>query len=359
MTIERLPRGFGGVSKMKGNRRRPYRVRIKIGDSFNPYKGTAGPEYKVIGYTKTRKEGIKLLEQYWENPVEFESKVTFAEVYDGTFKEYVEHKSRSSILAYQAAYKACEPLHHMLFKDIKVKDLQKVIDTCGKNYPTLKKIKVLFNQMYKYAMRFELVSKDCSDYVDLGKHTDKNPNKVDRNPFTKKDICIIWKMANDRYYQIILILIYTGVRISELLELRKENIHLEERYFDIIKSKTENGIRRVPIADCIYPFFKNWFEYSKAETLLCTIEHQPFKYRNYYDSYWTPLFSQLDLTEYTPHCTRHTCISLLAEAKVEPTTIKKIVGHRGAMTLTEKTYTHLDVGVLLEAVNKMYVPKEH
>ena len=27
-------------------------------------------------------------------------------------------------------------------------DLQFVIDDCGKNYPTLKKIKVLFNQLY-------------------------------------------------------------------------------------------------------------------------------------------------------------------------------------------------------------------
>ena len=38
----------------------------------------------------------------------------------------------------------------------------------------------------------------------------------------------------------------------------------------------------------------------------------------------------------TPHCCRHTCISLLAEAKVSPTYQKMIVGHKGAMSLTEK-----------------------
>ena len=32
----------------------------------------------------------------------------------------------------------------------------------------------------------------------------------------------------------------------------------------------------------------------------------------------------------TPHCCRHTCISLLAEAKVSPTYQKMIVGHKGA-----------------------------
>ena len=65
-------------------------------------------------------------------------------------------------------------------------------------------------------------------------------------------------------------LIYTGVRITEFLELKKENVNLKEQYFDVIKSKTENGIRRVPIADCVLPFFKNWYEYSEIDTLLCT-----------------------------------------------------------------------------------------
>lgn len=99
--------------------------------------------------------------------------------------------------------------------------------------------------------------------------------------------------------------------------------------------------------------------YSKTDTLVCTKEHMPFKYRNYFDSYWTPLFNQIDLKEYTPHCTPHTCISLLTEAEVPPTIIKKIVGHRGAMTLTEKTYTHLDTQILVDAVNKMYLPKSY
>lgn len=44
---------------------------------------------------------------------------------------------------------------------------------------------------------------------------------------------------------------------------------------------------------------------------------------------------------------------MLAEAKVDQTTIKKIVGHSGAMTLTEKVYTHLDVKELIDAINKI------
>ena len=135
-----------------------------------------------------------------------------------------------------------------------------------------------------------------------------------------------------------------------MLDLKKVDINLEEQYFDVIASKTENGIRRVPIADKILPFFKGWSESSECEYLLHSLEGQQFKYRNYYDSYFKPLMESLELTQ-TPHCCRHTCISLLAEAKVDQTTIKKIVGHSGAMTLTEKVYTHLDVEELIKAVN--------
>jgi len=147
-------------------------------------------------------------------------------------------------------------------------------------------------------------------------------------------------------------LIYTGVRISEILDLRKSEVHLEEQYFDILASKTENGLRRVPIADKVLPFFRNWYESTDSEYLLHQLNGGQFKYRNYYDSYFTPIMDNLGLSQ-TPHCCRHTCISMLAEAKVDQTTIKKIVGHSGAMTLTEKVYTHLDVEELIIAINKI------
>ena len=41
-----------------------------------------------------------------------------------------------------------------------------------------------------------------------------------------------------------------------------------------------------------------------------------------------------------PHDTRHTCISLLAEAGVDDRMVKKIVGHKG-QGVTQQVYTHL------------------
>lgn len=100
------------------------------------------------------------------------------------------------------------------------------------------------------------------------------------------------------------------------------------------------------------PFYKAWYESSDGEYLVHKPDGGHFTYDNYYDSYWQPLFEQLDM-DHKPHDTRHTCINMLADAHVDPTMIKKIVGHAGAMSLTERVYTHPDIEALVDAINQI------
>lgn len=109
-------------------------------------------------------------------------------------------------------------------------------------------------------------------------------------------------MQEDRYYQIILMLIYNRIRISELLDLKKENVHHEEQYLDVINSQTENGIRKVPIWDKVLTFYTNWHKANpNCKYLLHTEDGKHFKHRNYYYSYFVPLMQQLGIDR-TPHC---------------------------------------------------------
>lgn len=349
----RLPNGYGSVVKLSGKRRNPYLVRKTIGWHYDKIKDKQVQDYLIIGYAPTKVDGLQMLADYNKNPFDVSaSKITFQEVFEKWSKSKFQTISASNVNGYNASYKLCGTLYNKTFKEIRLADLQYVVDTCGKNYPTLRKLKVLFGQMYEYAMKNDICNKDYSEFVDIVKFKDRNPNKKDRNKFTKEDIVRLWEQKDDKYYQIVLMLIYTGARISELLDLKKENIYIDKQYFDVISSKTENGIRKVPIADKVLPFFKSWYNDTESEYLLHTDNGEQFKYRNYYDSYFSPLMENLGL-EQTPHCCRHTCISMLAEAKVDQTTIKKIVGHSSAMTLTEKVYTHLDIKELIDAINKI------
>ncbi len=349
----KLPNSYGSVTKLSGKRRKPYIVRKTIGWEIDKETDKLKRKVAIIGYARTRSEGLEMLAQYNESPYDtVAAKMTFAEVYEEFKKLKFPTISVSNQHSYNASYAICQPIYNRVFKELKLADLQKVIDNSGKNYPTLRKIKVLFGQLYTFAMKNEICNKDYSKFIDISQYKDKNPNAFNREKFSEKEINHIWANEHNRYYQIVLMLIYSGTRISELLDLKKENVNLDEQYFDIIKSKTEAGIRRVPIADKTLPFFISWYESSECEYLLHTEANTHFEYRNYYDSYWTPVMEDLGL-KHKPHDTRHTCISMLTEKNINPTIIKKIVGHGGAMSLTERVYTHLDVKELLEAINKI------
>ncbi|MGN1156583.1 MAG: site-specific integrase, partial [Agathobacter sp.] len=235
----KLPNGYGSVSKLGGKRRKPFIVRKTLGYHINEETGKVAPDSITIGYTKTRAEGYQLLAEYNSSPYDLAaSKMTFAQVYEEWSSKKFPTISQSGINGYIASYKSCEKLYDRVFKDLKLADLQMVIDECDKNYPTLKKIKVLFNQLYKFAIKNDICNKDYSSFVDIAQYKDRNPNKYDREKFTKDEIAKIWEMKDDKYYQIILMLLYNGLRISEFLSLKKENVHLDEQYFDVIDSKT-------------------------------------------------------------------------------------------------------------------------
>ena len=247
-----------------------------------------------------------MLADYNNNPFDAKAaKMTFEEVFEEWSKTKFPTVSESNVKGYNASYRACSYLYNKVFKDIKLADLQFVIDDCGKNYPTLKKIKVLFNQLYAYALKYDICNKDYSTYVDVAKYKDRNPNKHDRNKFSKEEVERVWTMKDDPYYQIVLMLLYNGCRISEFLDLKKENVHLEEQYFDVTASKTENGLRKVPIPDTLLPFYQEWYDrHPECEYLLSTPDGKHFLYRNYKDSYYTTIMEQIGI-KWSPHYNFH------------------------------------------------------
>ena len=117
------------------------------------------------------------------------------------------------------------------------------------------------SQLFDYAVKHEYVTesrREVVGYLDVKRYG--NPKKYDRTPFSTEEIAALWNAQEDEYIMTVLILIYTGLRIGELLDLRKADVHLDERWLDIKHAKTEAGIREVPIADKILPLIKHWMD---------------------------------------------------------------------------------------------------
>lgn len=350
----RLPNGFGSVYKLSGNRRNPWCARKTVGWTFDEVKQKSFPVYQFVGYYPSRKEAMIALADYNKDPYDLHhNTITFEEVFEKWSEVHFPKVSESNCKGYRASFRTCPKLHKMKFVEIKLDHLQQAVNESGKNTPTLKKMKIMFGLMYDYAVIHEIVTPDKRDmvkFVDISQAG--NPNALNRQPFTKKEIEKIWSLVdgNDRM-KIPLFLIYTGLRIGEFWNIKKEDVHLEERWFQVTESKTESGVREVPIAEKIVPFIQDWLDAFDSEYLFPNSVGNKHTDRAFRDGWWNPLMDELGM-KHRPHDTRHTCVSMLTEAGVDERIIKKIVGHKG-QGVTQIVYTHLELPIKLEAINKI------
>ncbi len=353
--------GNGSIVKLSGKHRKPYACRVCVRtetkiDPDNPLNSVVVIKRKYIGYAETYDEAVRILADYFAKPIDLDYKdITFKELYEMWIKTKEDTVSKSWYNSVKASFNAMEELHNRKINDLRTHDFELLFEYTDKMYPTMKKMLILLHQMFDFADSHDMIYKNYSKYISLAKYTGKNPNSIKRDIFKKADIKRIWKYSSDLYNSIVIILIYTGLRISELFDLKREDVHIEEQYLDIKASKTEAGVRLVPIADVIMPLVKRWYDKGNAYLVFNTRGNQ-FKYRDYRDSYWNKLMEELGLNEHRPHDTRHTFVSLYQSVEnSDERILKKIVGHRGTQDFTLKVYTQFEMQRLLEEVNKIVV----
>ena len=361
----RLPNGFGNVSKLPGKRRNPWRARKTTGWAIDEKTQKAKQLYVTIGYYPTRQLALQALSEYNTNPYDLDSnKLTFAEVYDKWASKKFEEISASNISGYKASYKLCETLHKMRFADIKLIHLQTVADNSGKNYPTLKKLKSFFSQIFDYAVMYEIISKDhhIVEYLNIG----KAEKSTKHYRFSDEEVSALWRWADgNEYVQVILMLIYSGVRPGELFNVKCSSVNMEQKYFTVEKGKNENAARRVPIHERTLPFFENWMNKGN-EYLITNLSGSRFQFdtnhSSYTESFWVPVLNEIGILKYTneqgeisehlPHDTRHTFTSMWTEKRLDEIMRRKIQGHSGK-GIGEIVYTHFEIDSLRQELNKL------
>ena len=288
---------------------------------------------------------------YNNNPYDLEmSKYTFSEIYQKWFDSFFgEDANRSTVKNYNTAYNHCKTLYNMRMSDIRLYHMQKVIDDCPNGYQSASRIKILFNKVFEWCVQREYIRKNYAENLTVPKVEQKSQ----RRAFKREHIDLLWSIANTNpNVPIVLILLYCGVRINELLNLKKEDVNLDEQWFRVRASKTNAGIRIVPIADKVLPFWQALMERSRGSSAVCTKDGEKMTYDNFRKNYWHPLMDKLNM-DYIPHETRHTCNSLLIMSNCNPTIRKKIMGHKSQMDIGEAVYGHIYTDELLKAINQI------
>lgn len=324
----KLPNKYGSVSKLTGKRRRPFMVR----------EGKTGKQ-EILGYTTTYEDGLQMLAEYNKKPWDIENKSYNLE---DLFQLWLENKSKklgnASLHSLKSAWKHCQELKEMEYSCLKVYQMQDCIDNCGCGYATQGAIKNLFQHLEKFARELEISDKNCASLLTVAT---ASPEK--KSIFTEKERKMLWQHQSDDWVDSVLIFLHTGFRISELLDIKKEQVDLEKR---IITGggKTEAGKNRViPIHPDIMPFILDRMS-DDGEYLL--------SYRGekcdqqWYRSVWKKKMEQFSMN-HTPHECRHTFRSLLDTAGANPVCIDRLMGHRSQGT-GERIYTHKSLDELRE-----------
>lgn len=331
----RRANGEGSIFKLSGKRRKPYAVRITVG-----YTDEGKQLYKYVGYYSTKTEAKNAMREYLVNPFNLDHKSTkLKDVYDRWSSQ--SQLAQTTMRSYGSAFNQAKLLHNMNMRDIKAAHLEAAMDQMKPHMRSV--FKNAMGKVYAYAIKHEIVDKDLMGLISV-KTTVETKEKT---PFTLAEINKL-KTFKHPLNDTVFILLYTGLRINELLEIKCENVHLDERYM-IGGTKTKAGKNRIiPIHDAIYSLIKA--RYERGHKYLITHNGKKIGYATYRANYWNKMNYALGF-KHTPHDTRHTFTTFADRYDVHKVALKRILGH----TLSDMTdhYTHKDLNELLTEINKI------
>lgn len=347
----RLPNGYGSVYKLKGNRRNPWVARKTIGMKDIEEKKKSYPIYQYIGYFHTRKEALEALAAFNRDPFDAQTpEMTLQELFDAWSDAHSAKIKPSTLRAYTDAFRVSEKLSTRQIRSLRLSDFQAAAKESGKNRPTLHRWKVVLGLIYKYAVQNEILKPEKREMI---KNIDitfaGNPNKIERTVFSQAEIDLLWSCGIPGA-SIVLMLLYSGLRISEFLAITKADVDLDRQSVQIRESKTAAGIREIPIADKTLPFWREMV-CAEGEDFLYQMGGRQRIYNNFRPAVWVPVMEALKMT-HSIHETRHTFVTRLTELGVDQRIVKQLVGH-ATPDITEGTYTHIGLEAKLEAVNKL------
>lgn len=334
--------GTGFITKLSGNRRRPFMAGVTRG--FDPETGRQIRE--PIGYFETKKLAREALDAFNQAPIE-RPRITLRELYDEWSAGHYPRISDSTKEGYECAWVKLEPIYDIKVRDLRVAQMQKIIDDnheLSKSY--LIKIRVLLNMLMEYAAQHDIIHKNYAGFIVLPKK-----EKAERGVFSELEIQKLFDNDEDPWAQTILILIHTGFRVTEMLKLTRFNVDFKR---NILTGgiKTEAGTNRaVPMHPKILPYIKAWYDRG-GETLICAPKGGALGAANYRNRFYTPTLERLGIRPLTPHCCRHTCATRLAAVGVPPILIKQIMGHANYST-TANIYTHPDFDAMQDAIKRL------
>ncbi|WRS28995.1 site-specific integrase (plasmid) [Oscillospiraceae bacterium MB08-C2-2] len=192
----------------------------------------------------------------------------------------------------------------------------------GYSKGTIKKIATILRQSLGKAEKLAYILKNpCTDLI----IPQANVKKV--LPLSQEEQILVEGVCSEEALgHLVIFMLYTGLRRGELINLQWNNYDQESHSIQVTQSKTENGIRTVPLLNI-------------AQKIIC--DQRAGKNDNYIfhgldgkqltNSAMRELYKRIRLQtgieSFTNHVCRHTFATRLVEKKASPKSVATLLGH--------------------------------
>ena len=242
--------------------------------------------------------------------------------------------------------------------------LQKIDGNYSTN--TIKGIVSVLKQALKLAITLEFVDKEyCSNL--------KMPSSEEKeiSVFTKKEQQVIESFClnhKKRTYIGIVICLYTGIRLGELLALTWEDINFNSNLLTINKTsysakvdgktqiivdkpKTKKSNRVIPLPNQLVKLLKIIKKESNSKYVITTRNSGMVGNRSYQRTFKF-ILKKVNVPYRNFHSLRHTFATNAIELGMDVKTLAEILGHTNAM-ITLNRYSHSLLNYKIEMMNKL------
>ena len=242
----------------------------------------------------------------------------------------------------------------------------------GRGYSTIHTVRGVLRPAFQMAADDDMIVKNPFQFE---LHTVVVNDSVKRDALTREQErkylqFILEDDHYSQYYDAMYILFKTGLRISEFCGLTIKDIDFKKKVIKINhqlqrtsdmryiceKTKTENGVREVPMTPDVVDAFKRIIKMRpkpKIEPVVDGYSGFLFLDKNGKPKvalHWEKYFQlsvakynkiyRVQLPQITPHVCRHTFCTNMAKSGMNPKVLQYIMGH-GDISVTLDTYTHI------------------